>query len=132
MDETESVRQAFLMDKSQDLRVEKALAALHADPKRRWNVSELAKLAGSSRSNLARLFIACLGVTPSAWLTARRLELAQSLLLETSVGLAEVAARTGYASEFALSRAFKRRFGVAPGVFRRTSRSGGRPIRCAA
>jgi AraC-like DNA-binding protein len=31
----------------------------------------------------------------------------------------------GYASEFALSRAFKRRYGVAPGAFRR--RAGAQP-----
>jgi len=35
----------------------------------------------------------------------------------------EVAERVGYASTAAFSKAFKRRFGVAPGVYRRRVRS---------
>lgn len=115
-----------------DVRVERALAAVRANPNRRFTARALAKLAGASPSTFARAFHQSLGTTPNAWLVAERLARAERLLVETAAGLAEIAARTGYASEFALSRAFKRRFGVAPGLFRRTVALGGVPIRSAA
>jgi transcriptional regulator GlxA family with amidase domain len=115
-----------------DLRVERALAAARAQPDRRFSVSELAKIAGASRATFVRSFTRSVGVTPSVWLAAQRLELARTLLVETDAGLAELASRTGYASEFSLSRAFKRRFGVAPGVLRRATRKAALAIRCAA
>jgi transcriptional regulator GlxA family with amidase domain len=119
-------------DRVRDVRIERALAALRAEPERRFTVRALAKLAGASPSTFARLFVKSLGMTPNAWLVAERLARAERLLVETGASLAEIAARTGYASEFALSRAFKRRFGVAPGLFRRTASAGGAPIRSAA
>lgn len=115
-----------------DLRVERALAALRAEPERRFSVSELAKIAGASRATFVRSFTRAVGFTPSAWLAAQRLERARTLLVETDAGLAELASRTGYASEFSLSRAFKRRFGVAPGVLRRATRNATLRLRCAA
>jgi transcriptional regulator GlxA family with amidase domain len=114
-----------------DRRVERALRALEADPRRRWTLAELAKLVGASRSSLAKLFTAEVGDTPGAWLARHRLELARDMLQTSDVKLAEVAERVGYASEFALSRAFKRHFGISPARFRQSG-SGTAPIRCAA
>jgi AraC-like DNA-binding protein len=114
-----------------DLRVERALRALDADPGRRWTLTELAKVVGASRSSLAKLFAAEVGETPGAWLARKRLELARDMLQTSDVKLAEVADRVGYASEFALSRAFKRHFGIAPARFRQSG-SGTSSIRCAA
>ncbi len=115
-----------------DVRVERALAVVRAAPNRRFTARALAKIAGASPSTFARLFMRSLGTTPNAWLVAERLARAERLLLDTRASLAEIAERTGYASEFALSRAFKRRFGVAPGRFRRTASLAGTAVRCAA
>ena len=38
--------------------------------------------------------------------------------VEAGTGLRAVAARVGYASEFAFAKAFKREFGVSPGRYR--------------
>jgi transcriptional regulator GlxA family with amidase domain len=115
-----------------DLRLERALAAMRAEPGRRFTSKALAKIAGASQSTLVRLFARHLGTTPKAWLAGERLELARRLLTETNAGLAEIASRTDYASEFGLSRAFKRHFGVAPSVLRRATYSVAAPVRCAA
>jgi transcriptional regulator GlxA family with amidase domain len=111
-----------------DLRVARALAALRREPARPFRVRELAKLAGASRSNFARLFQAATGRSPIRYLAERRLELAARLLRTTSEPLARIARETGYASEFSLSRAFKRHFGVAPARYRASFGQ----IRCAA
>jgi transcriptional regulator GlxA family with amidase domain len=99
--------------------VKRALELMRADVKRRWTVQELAEKVGVSRAALARRFALALGEPPQRWLTRVRLERAAALLAEGDDTLALIAAAVGYDSEFAFSRAFRRQFGVAPGVYRR-------------
>jgi transcriptional regulator GlxA family with amidase domain len=75
-----------------------------------------------SRSVLAERFTHYLGVPPMQYLARWRMQLAANLLSTTSMGLAEIAARVGYGSEAALSRAYKRLVGVAPAEWRRGRR----------
>jgi transcriptional regulator GlxA family with amidase domain len=110
-----------------DVRVARALSAMQQEPARPFRVAELAKLAGASRATFARLFIAETGRTPIRFLTERRLELAARLLVTTAAPLSHIAERTGYKTEFALSRAFKRHHGLAPTHYRGSSQ-----VRCAA
>jgi AraC-like DNA-binding protein len=112
-----------------DLRVARALAAVKAEPNRRFSVQELAKVAGASRASFARLFRAQVGTSPQRFLRARRLEQAAALLVGTDERLSRIALRVGYLNEFALSRAFKRHYGVAPARYRQQSAF---TIRCAA
>jgi transcriptional regulator GlxA family with amidase domain len=111
-----------------DLRVARALRAMQQEPARPFRVAELAKVAGASRATFARLFIAATGRTPIRFLTERRLELAAQLLVTTQAPLSHIAERTGYKTEFALSRAFKRHHGLAPAHYRGSAG----PVRCAA
>ena len=111
-----------------DLRVARALRAMQQEPARPFRVAELAKLAGASRATFARLFLAATGRTPIRFLTERRLELAAQLLLITPAPLSHIAELTGYKTEFALSRAFKRYHGLAPAHYRNAVGQ----IRCAA
>lgn len=99
--------------------VEKAIEAMKRDPARRWTVAELARKAGLSRAPFARRFLRATGTSPLRWLTAHRLDLARRRVVEGERSLAEIAAEVGYATEFALSKAFKRMFGMAPIVYRR-------------
>jgi transcriptional regulator GlxA family with amidase domain len=66
-------------------------------------------------------------MSPVRWLTEHRLRLAQTRLVETDLGLAGIATEVGYDSEFAFAKAFKRLFGIAPGMFRRIVRAHRRP-----
>lgn len=102
-----------------DAAVSDALARLHRQPARRWTVAELAREVGLSRSVFARRFRDKVAHTPLAYLTTVRLDLAARLLRESDAGIAEIARRVGYDSEFAFNRAFKRQFGQPPGRFRR-------------
>lgn len=113
-----------------DVRIARVLRAMQGNLARPWTVSELAKLAGASRAAFARLFRTSTGSSPKRWLQRRRLELAAARLAQTDETLARIACHVGYASEFALSRAFKRHFGVAPAHYRRLQV--GASIRCAA
>lgn len=116
-----------------DKQIARALGLLQAEPARAWTVQRLARAVGLSRAAFARRFLAGTGRSPRRFLSELRLGLAVSLLESTDDSLAEVARHVGYASEFAFSRAFKRRHGVAPGSFRRQQQGAHTsPIRLAA
>ncbi|MCD9145082.1 AraC family transcriptional regulator [Streptomyces albireticuli] len=106
-----------------DPAVAPALAAVHDDPSAPWTVEALAERAGLSRAAFARRFTALVGEPPMAYLTRWRMTTAAELLRESDAPLTVVAARTGYSSEFAFAKAFKRAYGLAPGVYRRQPRA---------
>lgn len=105
-----------------DRGMSRSLAAIHAEPASPWTVDKLAKLARMSRASFARRFTQLIGVSPLAYVAARRLDLAARLLRETDQSLGTIAASVGYESEFALSRAFKRSRDIAPGRYRTSQR----------
>ena len=95
------------------------LLAMHADPARGWTVEALAGRAGLSRAAFAKRFSALVGEPPLSYLTRWRMTIAARMLRESDASLAAVAARTGYGSEFAFGKAFKREYGQPPGGYRR-------------
>jgi AraC-like DNA-binding protein len=101
-----------------DLHVGRALSLLHADPGNAWTVESLARQVGLSRSALADRFGELVGQTPIQYLTRWRLALAAQALREESTSISRLAERSGYESEAAFSRAFKREFGMAPSAWR--------------
>jgi transcriptional regulator GlxA family with amidase domain len=81
-------------------------------------VADLARVAAVSRSGFDDRFRQVLGRSPIRYLTEWRMHLAQDLLASTDLSVAAIARRVGYDAEEAFSRAFKRSFGRAPGLWR--------------
>jgi len=102
-----------------DPHVGRALALLHAEPEKPWTVDALARAAALSRSALAERFTALMNESPMQYLTRWRLALAARTLRSGSDSVARVAESSGYESEAAFNRAFKREFGVPPAAWRR-------------
>jgi AraC-like DNA-binding protein len=102
-----------------DSYVERALVAMKREPSRRWTVGALARVAGLSRAPFARRFERATGKPPLRYLTELRLRLAAARLVASDALLAEIAIDAGYATEFSFAKAFKRAYGVAPGLFRK-------------
>ena len=103
-----------------------ALTCLHTAPLRNWNVPELARHVGVSRTVLAERFKHFLDQPPMKYLARWRLQLAAQQLKSSDLPLKTIADQGGYDSEAAFSRAFKRCFGSSPGDWRRRqSRSSG-------
>lgn len=98
-----------------------ALAAIHADPARRWTVESLAERAQVSRAAFARAFTETMGEAPITYLTNWRLCLAADRLTGSDDTVESIARRGGYASAFGLSAAFQRLYGVRPSEHRRTA-----------
>jgi len=102
-----------------DVHVGRALALLHGDPGRSWTVDDLAREVGLSRSALAERFSELVGESPMQYLTRWRLALAAQVLRAGREPIARIAERSGYESEAAFSRAFKREFGSPPAAWRK-------------
>jgi transcriptional regulator GlxA family with amidase domain len=81
------------------------------------DVERLAERAGMSPRHFHRRFNEATGETPGRFVETLRLDHARQLL-QTPASLKEIAARTGYATQGQFSKAFARRFGLSPGLFR--------------
>lgn len=101
--------------------VGRALALIHRQPSRRWSLDALARDAGTSRSRLAERFAHFLHEPPMTYLARWRLQLGARLLATTRQSVLEVAGRVGYESEAAFNRAFRRKYGLPPGRYRRAA-----------
>jgi transcriptional regulator GlxA family with amidase domain len=81
------------------------------------DVERLAERAAMSPRNFHRRFTQATGETPARFVETLRLDEARQLLA-ADTPLKEIAARTGYATPGQFSKAFVRRFGVSPGLYR--------------
>ena len=95
-----------------------ALHQIHRHPEKPWTVEDLAAAAGLSRAAFAKRFTTIIGQPPLGYLTWWRMTTAARLLRDTTAPLRTIAARCGYASEYAFGKAFKRAFDTAPGQYR--------------
>ncbi|QDQ15566.1 GlxA family transcriptional regulator [Streptomyces spectabilis] len=86
------------------------------------SVDDLAAHLGVSPRTLARRFADRLGTSPGAWLLARRVAAARTLLEETDLPVEAIAARVGLSSAVNLRRRFRARTGTTPGAYRRAFR----------
>lgn len=101
-----------------DPQIAAAIALIHNQPERAWTIGGLAAEVALSRSAFAARFRQLVGESPVRYVTRTRLTHAAALLRSTDASLAQVAARTGYGTQFSFGKAFKRTFGVPPGAYR--------------
>ena len=102
-----------------DPHVGRALGLMHAEPAKTWTVDDLATRVALSRSALAERFTSLVGEPPMQYLSRWRLALAAQQLRAGPEPIARIAERSGYESDAAFSRVFKREFGVPPAAWRR-------------
>ena len=81
------------------------------------DVPELAARAAMSERSFHRKFTSALGETPARFVETLRLDHGRQLLA-ARLSLKEIAAKTGFSTPARFAKAFERRFGVTPGLFR--------------
>jgi AraC-like DNA-binding protein len=100
-----------------------AIRLMHAQPEAAWTVGSLARQVAMARSTFSARFVELVGRPPLEYLTDWRMQKACCLLRTAQSELKEVAARVGYESAAAFSKAFTRWAGMAPGAYRRAGSS---------
>jgi AraC-like DNA-binding protein len=88
----------------------------------RIRVEDLAKLLDLSESHFGRAFRRTFGTSAHAYLTRRRIEVAQSLMLTTREPLSAIALHCGLSDQSHFTRVFRRIVGETPYAWRRTRR----------
>ena len=96
------------------------LAYIEAHQREPINVAELATVAGFSPYHFSRLFTARFGESVMSYVRICRLQSAALRLTgDAPPALIELAFDCGFESQEAFTRAFRRRYGVPPGQFKR-------------
>jgi AraC family transcriptional regulator len=83
------------------------------------NLSDLGQVAILSDFHFHRIFKSVMGESPGDYIQRLRLEKTAFKLQTTQLSISEISETTGYQSPHALSKAFKKRFGVSPALFRK-------------
>jgi AraC-like DNA-binding protein len=105
---------------ARDPQIATALRLIHECPDGDWTVEALASQVALSRSAFAARFRRLTGCSPMRYVARVRMRRAADYLRGSRKSLDEIARLTGYESDVALSKAFRRHFGASPGLFRRT------------
>lgn len=101
-----------------DIRLARAITAIHRHPDQRWSVQTLANEAGMSRTAFNQFFRDTVGCTPGDYLMQWRMRLACRWLETSQLVIGQIVDRLGYQSETAFFRAFRRQIGMSPGQYR--------------
>ncbi len=105
-----------------DPRLSKALTSFHKAPEQNWSVQTLSEEAAMSRSAFADLFKHMVGMSPMEYVTGWRMQNAYDVLSSDNTSVMQIAEDSGYQSEPAFRKAFKKQFGVGPGSVRREAK----------
>jgi AraC-like DNA-binding protein len=83
-------------------------------------IEELAELVNLSESHFSRAFRCSFGASAHEYVTRRRIEVGQSLMLTTREPLCAIALRCGLSDQSHFTRVFRRIVGETPYAWRRT------------
>ncbi|MEM7067868.1 MAG: AraC family transcriptional regulator [Pseudomonadota bacterium] len=102
-----------------DTHIARTLAVMHQEPEKAWSLKSLSETAGMSRTAYASKFSRHMTLSPLAYLTYWRMQIARRKLVETQDPIIQIAESVGYGSEASFSRVFKKHHNSAPATYRR-------------
>ena len=112
-----------------DPRIERTILRVDEQLHNGISVRDLADAVGLSVSRLSYLFRRTVGITPTAYLHARRMVRARILIERTTLPVAEVMAQVGLSDPSHFARDFRNAHGFSPRTLRKQLRSADRPAR---
>src|SRR5580698_5893631 len=104
-------------------RIQQAQEYVIANLNRQLSVENLARQAGMSTRNFARVFRQEMNITPAEFVDAARLDAARRMLEDTAKSLQKIASECGFGNVDGMRRTFIRNLGVGPGEYRHRFRS---------
>jgi len=102
-------------------RIGKIIGRLETQYQKNWNITQLTKVAGMSKSSLIVAFKNATGYSPIDYLIRIRLQKAAELLIETEYSLGEISMQCGFHDSNYLTRQFHRVYNITPIKFRKNN-----------
>jgi CheY-like chemotaxis protein/AraC-like DNA-binding protein len=87
-----------------------------------FTLEQIAGAVGTYDKRLSAIFRQRLGMTVFAWIREERLRKSRQLLMETELGMQEIAETIGFRSACNFTTAFRERLGVTPSQYRKAAR----------
>ena len=97
----------------------RALSMIHERYNEKLPLSDLAKEARLSKSTFVRKFIYICKLSPAEYITKKRIEVAENMLISSNASVSEVAEKVGFYDAAHFSRTFKKVNGVTPLEYRK-------------
>jgi AraC family transcriptional regulator len=104
-------------------RLSRVLDYIEANLEGDLTLDRMASIACLSRFHFARAFRQTVGQSPHRYVSARRLQLAKTMLIGSDRSLIDIALALSFSSQANFTRAFRQATGLAPGQYRREIRS---------
>ena len=95
---------------------------LNREYRNKITLQDILKRIPMSRSTLNRNFIKAFGMSPIQYLNKIRLDHAAEMLTSTELSVSEIAQQSGFEDSNYFTRTFHKKYGIAPGKWRKTSR----------
>lgn len=112
------LRHATAEKRVKDERIEQSLTYIRENIGRRVNMDELAKVACMSKDHFIRMFKREVSHTPNAYVTEKKIERAELLLVTTLLPVKQIALSLGYDDMAYFNNVFKRHTRVSPLQYR--------------
>lgn len=112
------LRHATAEKRVKDERIEQSLTYIRENIGRRVNMDELAKVACMSKDHFIRMFKREVSHTPNAYVTEKKIERAELLLVTTLLSVKQIALSLGYDDMAYFNNVFKRHTKVSPLQYR--------------
>lgn len=112
------LRHATAEKRVKDERIEQSLTYIRENIGRRVNMDELAKVACMSKDHFIRMFKREVSHTPNAYVTEKKIERAELLLVTTLLPVKQIALSLGYDDMAYFNNVFKRHTKVSPLQYR--------------
>ncbi|SDH05046.1 helix-turn-helix domain-containing protein [Chitinophaga filiformis] len=109
-----------------DERIIKTLHHIHANIDKPVNVEELTAMSFLSKDHFIRLFKKSMGCTPGRYISQKKIEKAQRIMLLKDVSIKDLAYSLGFENISYFNRFFKKMTGENPGSYRKKMRLLGR------
>ena len=103
---------------SQIQTIKEILSFLKKHYDRHYTISELSEMFGLSPTLIKKCFKGVYGISLYAYIKRYRLQLAEQLLVESKLTIAEIAGQVGYLNPNKFSSAFSKQYGMSPSSFR--------------
>ena len=97
----------------------RALSMIHERYNEKLSLSDLAKEARLSKSTFVRKFIYICKLSPAEYITKKRIEVAENMLISSNASVSEVAEKVGFYDAAHFSRTFKKVNGITPLEYRK-------------